>query len=485
MRVVPILETLSPAEHKVLQDWLRHADLYHDGRDTTALFVRSADVRSMMPRGRVAVRLRDALQAVTGDPQVRVHHCRHGLPNRLLAAALALHQGANAHLQAALRKWCEPEALLDVLTQEAVATRRLIWAIANIMGHTPRTLLRSYWHLGGELLAMELKRAWWPDSRPVGKTLAPAELRRFALRWKPRTAEMHKLAPETYRNLTPDAVDDVLDVLRQYGRADGVAAATMVSEEHIQAVAQAAAAIAEQARGKHTERTGWWLIEKDARYEPAQIRQVREALSKLGESLTKDEDSLLRLTKLGWHVDERQNMLVTSSESEMLGYARVLGALVDDAKNVEVVLPTSTSKTVGASKESAAGSPPVRKRGRPKKGSVAGPLAVSNDVWAGWLELIEKAGYSHTRRAHLAASRDGGANRKVRQLRVGVRIRQNTTDRVRDSRIGMRVLLAAAVWSAVTVKNARRTDPAGGRDGRALLTQPDASQAAGPVDASG
>lgn len=452
MRIVPLLEPLKAQEHKALQDWVRHADLYHDGRDTTALFTRSGGGRSMMPRGRVAARLREALQAATRDPRIRVHHCRHGLPNRLLSVALGVATEWNRHLRGLMGEWSDPQALLGALTRETRPTRRLIWAIANILGHSPRTLLRSYWHAGAELLAKELRAAWWPEVPAFGDWQTPALPGLHALRWQARAPGARDLGEESHRPLTPEAVDDVLELLRVHGRADGVAAATMVREADIQAVARVAADLTRRVRGDHAMEKGWWLVDPQARYEPAQVRQTREALSRLHHSL--DQDSIRCLASLGKQIDEKQHMLMCSSMPMLLAHARLLRALVDDVGQVEVVLPAAAWRTAAPGSVASAGPSEPSRQGRPGKGAGAAPLAVDDVAWTGWLSLIRREGLSYTMRTHLATSKSGGANRTVRQLRVGVRIRQNTTDRVRDARVGMRVVLAAAVWSRVGRKGA-------------------------------
>lgn len=450
MRIVPVLERLDPLEQQTLGAWVDHADEYLDGRTTTALFNRAKGDRAMMPRSRVAAQIRFVLQRVTGDPAIRIHHCRHGLPNRLIAACTALRRSGNAHLEPLMRVWTEGRDLLGVLTQQEAPTRRLVWAIANILGHMPATLMRSYWHLGGELLGAEVRQRWWsaadsadvvsPDCCSVLKVVPDDQRQPHAWEWPVQLPPVEPLSAEL--------VDRAIDMLRRHGRADGIADALLISEHQVEDVAAVAGEMVRDSRGDWSERQDWWFAGQAVVYSPSQVTQAQRALAALSQDLT--DEVRAALEQLGECLDDRQHMVMVETPRQFKRFAALLNCLVDEASNVEMVLPTKTVKRLTPEQRMVAeanGTAP--KRGRPSRDALMQPLALDDVAWQPWLRLAQSQGFNTTRRSHLLAARGGGRNRKLRQLRVGLRIRQNGNDRVHDAKTAARVLTSAAVWHAL------------------------------------
>ncbi len=447
VRIVPILEVLDPLESECLDAWVAHADEYLDGRVTTALFTKAKGDRTLVPRSRVAARIRVALHRVTGDPTVRLHHCRHGLPNRLIAVSTSARTLGNAHLEPLMNEWPQAAELLGVLTQQDVPTRRLIWAVANLMGHTPKTLLRSYWHLGGELLGAEARKRWWAVQEKHDQVLDPVPESVDILQVTPRTSVAldwpAEIAPA--QPLTAELVDRTIDMLRRHGRADGVADALLISEPQVQEVATAAFRLVQECRGELSQDRQWWFAGKDVVYSRMQVAQAHRSITQLARDM--NDDAHVGLQRLAEYLDERQNMVIVATPSQFKRYATLLKLLVADAANVEMVLPTQTVKRQSpAERVDAMRNGTAPKRGRPGRDALEQPLAIGDDVWASWIGLAESMGISQARRSHLLSSRGGGKNRKARQVRVGLRIRQNSNDRVHDAKTALRVLTGAAVW---------------------------------------
>jgi integrase len=446
LRVVPFLEVLDPLEQTTLNAWVRHADEYLDGRDTTALFTRGTNTRELTPRSRVAARLRAALHQATGDPSVRVHHCRHGLPNRLIAAATACQLRGSGHLRSLVRQWPEAAAILSVLTQETSVSRRLIWAVANVMGHSVATLLRSYFHLGSELLSREVRARWWRAAEPECESKAGTQNTALrVLNWKARPDQTVELPDEPLAELEPVLIDRTIDMLRRCGRADGIGDALMIHEGQVQAIALTASKLVEQARGAHTERPEWWFATSEVEYAPSQVDQVHRALRVLA---TQELAPLLpAVAQAALNIDESQYLLMVHSQAEFKQFAPILRALVDEPTNVELVLPAATvPRPNRRSPETKEPSAPPPKRGRPTKGAQALALALGDAAWAPWRVLAAEHGCSVAVRSHLAGAKDLGRNRKERQLRCGLRIRMNGKDRVRDAKAACRIVTVAAVW---------------------------------------
>ena len=450
MRVVPILEKLDPLEHQSLEAWVAHADEYLDGRTTTALFTRSKGDRAMMPRSRVAAQIRTVLQQVTGDPTIRIHHCRHGLPNRMIAACTALRNAGNVHLESLMKVWPEGKDLLGVLTQQEVPTRRLVWAIANILGHRPATLLRSYWHLGGEMLGAEVRRHWWPATDLADAVLPascalinilPADRRQTAAWEWPE-----ELPPP--EPMSAELVDRTIDMLRRHGRADGIADALLISEDQVEDVATVAYEMVQDSRGAWSERTDWWFAAQDVVYSQSQVAQAQRAIAEFSHDLT--DEVRAGLEQLPECLDERQHMVMVETPRQFKRFAALLKRLVEDAGNVEMVLPTKTVKRLTLEQRAQAQAKgELPKRGRPGRDASIKPLALDDAAWEPWIRLAQSHEFNVARRSHLLAARGGGRNRNLRQLRVGLRIRQNGNDRVHDAKTATRVLTSAAVWYAL------------------------------------
>lgn len=141
-RTVPCLETLDPVELDILRQWGCHVTEGMSGDAKQPLFAQAAvgmDAQKFVPKQAVVRRVAEALRCATGDPSIRVHHCRHSWATRMLAEV-----DLQADVVGARRF-----RLSLKLVNEADPTRRSVWGIAALMGHaSPNTTLTVYGHAG-------------------------------------------------------------------------------------------------------------------------------------------------------------------------------------------------------------------------------------------------------------------------------------------------------------------------------------------------
>lgn len=185
-RIVPSLESLTAKEEGTLRQWLSHVGDEREDQPRAPLFAlepTGSEALAVVPKQSVARRLAEALRGATGDPTVRVHHCRHSFATRMLANVVSTADWmapSEAGLQARLagladkagkglgstadRLFAHPHSLSSMLVNERDATRRAIWAVAALLGHaSPATTLHVYAHAGHQWLHAWCQQGRWSD----------------------------------------------------------------------------------------------------------------------------------------------------------------------------------------------------------------------------------------------------------------------------------------------------------------------------------
>lgn len=153
-RSVPCLEPLDKMEVDILRQWERHVVEGADADAKQPLFAQAAagtNAQEFVPKQAIARRLAEALRCATGDPTIRVHHCRHSWATRMLAEVAAPEEVIGSLLPLSLQ-----------LVNEVDPSRRLVWGIAVLLGHaSPATTLNVYGHAGHRWLYQWCRRTRW------------------------------------------------------------------------------------------------------------------------------------------------------------------------------------------------------------------------------------------------------------------------------------------------------------------------------------
>ncbi len=151
IRYVPTLIELNENERSIIGKWLTHIDHCHADDRLAGLFSEEEASRTLVSQWKISSRVTDALVVATGDPNARIHYCRHSFgcshSTALLPDGIA---GKNAQFRASLglpspaREANIRLKLLDVDKQ----SRRGMWALAAVIGHAyPATTQHYYCHL--------------------------------------------------------------------------------------------------------------------------------------------------------------------------------------------------------------------------------------------------------------------------------------------------------------------------------------------------
>lgn len=151
IRNVPTLIELNEKERSIIGRWIEHIDHCHGDDRLAGLFSEEEASRTLVSQWKIASRVTDALVVATGDPNARIHYCRHSFGSSnataLLPDGIA---GANTQFRASLGLLSPTSEanirrkLLDVDRQ----SRRGMWALAAVIGHAyPATTQHYYCHL--------------------------------------------------------------------------------------------------------------------------------------------------------------------------------------------------------------------------------------------------------------------------------------------------------------------------------------------------
>lgn len=439
-RVVPCLEVLSEEEQAMLLRWQTHVQTFQAADQLAPLFASTQtgnDSLQLFPRHIVAQRIAQALRAASGDPSLRVHHCRHSYATRLLSAVAGQRDPSSVDLQ--------------MLVYESSPSRRAVWAVASILGHaSPLTTLQTYSHAGHAWLQAWLDRhqpdqpslrerfmgmAWATGmqiksaqkaAQRVGEgaweTRYPALIGKM-LTHRPRMLERVELSPRLPARALPPAecllvvVDRLIDRARRQDEARPLRLGMFLDEMLAQAVLNQAMQFAASKRNKPAQAQDWWCEPADMAYSLHEQRQVDAALERL-RTLTPERRAEL-LEVVGSCLDPVGRMLVVDDVTEFQQCAEVLRLLVDGSSAIEVLVPE-------------VGDEPAE---------TLSPRSVVRELQEA-ARVAEFCVVTHQRvRAHPAQVH----NRFKPTVRVGLRIGTSSDGRIRSAKVMTRVLVTAVV----------------------------------------
>jgi site-specific recombinase XerD len=472
-RIVIQLEEIEPAEHAALSRWREHVNAFSEERRHVPLFSAGIGDKAteLFPRQAIAMRLGQALRTATGDPSIRVHHCRHAYASRLLNLALGLATQSNA----------AGEGVRTELTSAAVPSRRVTWGVAAMMGHaSPRTSLEIYAHCGHRLL----EASWSPrEFRP--RDVDPAEWFAFACARRRKTMQRafqrsngepslavarrlwsrvrllgigpkvelaDKLQPPRLAGAPVGLVtiDRIIDHARQFGRVDGLAARLYISESSIERVLSAAAHFGRGKRRSTAPATQWWFDDPQTNYPAHEIRQIDQGLSALERLERSQLQALADLVERCLIPSSR--MLSIESAEDLEIACRALKHLVENPQSIELLLPAKLPKRL---------TPEQRKERDVRYRRIAERLGRRTGTIKPRLEYSHGITFDEARKLRYVAARAGirvdvlhgrvpGArldrhDRLHGSARFGLRIHENNFDRIRSSKVMTRLLAIAAV----------------------------------------
>ncbi len=195
-RQVPCLDALSSRELELFERVLPADGQYHDRE--TAPYVIEEDWREQ--RWRVRAGILAAIKAVTGNPDLGIHHARHSAGNQV---GIALHRARLPDYWKAFQKddaW-EQAARITLLGRDEVS-RRSSWGGCRFLGHsTPRSTFENYWHYLfdeiGEHLAIDNRvssKERWRHAIVLDERITPIEPEpQPPVEWTFRSATPHHL----------------------------------------------------------------------------------------------------------------------------------------------------------------------------------------------------------------------------------------------------------------------------------------------------
>lgn len=497
-RTVVLLEPMTAIESGVLENWAAHVQTFLSARDIQPLFARNAagvQRRELFPRRTVALRVAQALRAATGDPGTRIHHCRHAYATRMLQLGLGVftpngdpvesHDTARRELTAQVRA---------LLASEPDATRRLLWAIAAMLGHaSPMTTLQTYAHAGHEWLQNWCAHTVWHEVEgfdvDVGEWLAfacgvtlktmqracqravidpdateaptPEEVRvRVALAtWcsVPRLGAGRRVSPTTAlpplrlveSSSTLLSVDRIIDHARKFGRVDGLADRLFVSEAWIEHVLRAAADFGARHRsGRDPGR--WWIVPHDTHYPEHEGVQVDGALERL--QAVPREELAAACVVIDRLIDPARRMVVIERAEDLGPVARLSKRLVDDPQFVKLLVPAKLprrptpeerlERDKAAMQEAAAQKLPYR-RTKPRQPYAA---TITFEQAAGIVASAKSLGITTmTEHGRVAKARSRSHDAHQPGGRFALTLQENAVDVMRSAKVYTRVLAAATV----------------------------------------
>lgn len=497
-RRVVQLEIFDTREDEVLKAWALHVGHYVAQYGEQPLFASGMGLQQrldLFPRQLVTLRVGQALHAASGDPSLRIHHCRHSFATRILSLGLEHDVDGQA---ACVARGRDGSGLLLELASETSPSRRFVWAVAAALGHaSPTTTLQTYFHGGHRLLrSWCLSSVWAPDDDVDAaqwfafacgtslKTMQRAAQRSRSLSntgGDPATAappywairnwsqlpligqgERTKLAAILPRLAVMEpldafnSVDQIIDHVRRFGRTDGLAQRLFVSEEWIQHVIQAAAAFAARHRTKRTPARQWWIEGSDVSYRHHDLVQVHQALKRLQEIDQAELDTACALLER-YLVPSSRMVVVEHPDAleRLFGLARVL---VDDETNIELLLPAeSVPRLRGPGHRSRAEQ--IAAQRAPRQQSAPCRKCVDLEAVAALRDKAVQLGVRVRVHGGVAAARGGSHNWLRPSARAGLSLRMNATDCLRSARTFTRVLAVAAVaWRAQQGSKAFRID---------------------------
>lgn len=441
-RTVPCLEELRAEEHSVLVRWKAHIDAYQSQVGLAPLFAQQQTGPAslhLFPRHIVSLRVGQALRIATGDPSVRVHHCRHSYATRILSGILA--------------PCSERERFSEVLVGEYPPTRRSVWAVASILGHgSPLTTFQSYAHAGHIWLRPWLTQGVWRAGSPREQLLSIAwatgmkiksaqkTLQRMGedgaidrcsatiermLRHRPVESErVSRQLCLPARKRLPDggqflAADRLIDRARRHVGERGQSLGLLVDEQWSEVVLNQALQLAASKRAMPATVDDWWLEGRDVPYSLHEQRQIDHALEALEAVDPVRRSALLEMAARC--LDPMGRMLVIEDPGQFKACGDLLQLLTEFAQNVEILVPEEQ----GASQAGASGD----------LSRLVQEVSLS----------AQKARFSVVRHKRVRAPQGQSHNRFKSSVRVGMRIRESNEGRVRSAKVMTRVLLSAVI----------------------------------------
>jgi hypothetical protein len=462
-------------------------ETFATGSDIRPLFAASVtgnQAIQLFPRRVVALRVGQALRLATGDPSIRVHHCRHAYATRLLLIGLgqATHASSDKKQRKVQRDLMQ--RMREVLTGEIDATRRLIWAIAVQLGHgSPLTTCETYAHGGHLILRQWCMDVLWRSPDDVCAAEWMAWCTGTTLKTMQRDFQRHQLKSEEERSARvlaqwsrmrrlgdgrrvrpatalPDlrlvegantliSTDLIIDHARRFGRIDGLAERLFVSELWVEVVVLAAGKFASRHRTPSTPANQWWIESEEVQYAQHEHPDIEVALQAL-EALN---PAVLRThcQKVEPFLVPSARMVVIECEQTLTSAATLAKTIVEDSHVVQLLVPAKLPKRLSPAERERRDNLARRKAAlmkipyQPRKPRLAHERAIEFD---GSRELVDRArelGLSVIHHGRTAGARDGTHDWRRAGARLAVRIGENGHDNVRSAKVFTRILASAIV----------------------------------------
>jgi len=166
-RKIPVYALLTPEELIDLKEWLAHRKTQEaKGPFSGHIFASKASNQSHIPEDKLLEELHALMREVTKDGAIRFHHLRHSFASHMNTTLMSSHMGQPNPMYALLPH-SESEvarcvAMRERLYRNANMTRRDLWAIATLLGHSgPDVSLEHYIH------TFDLGLAWHLDDPEI------------------------------------------------------------------------------------------------------------------------------------------------------------------------------------------------------------------------------------------------------------------------------------------------------------------------------
>jgi len=164
-RKLPLSVLLTPEECQRLREWKRSREKQAAGdrADRGFLFALPGSGQPFVSEDRVFDAIRTAMHRATGDASLRFHHLRHSMASWFMIALVLADLGVDADIFSHLPRTVEwlrrAQALREGLYGNGHPTRRHLYAIASLLGHSgPDISSGSYIHLYDVALKLVLDR---------------------------------------------------------------------------------------------------------------------------------------------------------------------------------------------------------------------------------------------------------------------------------------------------------------------------------------
>ncbi len=507
-RLVLILEALHPIETRALDGWAEHVRTFASARDIRPLFALAAggaQGSELFPRRVIALRIAQALRLATGDPSTRIHHCRHTYASRILSLGLddLATNGSSRQANGECAKLIE--VVRELLTSEPDATRRLVWAVAVMLGHaSPMTTLETYFHAGHLLLRQWcIKKTWvchFQDERAewiaftcgvtvrtmqraferarqagddhrqpeegevrISSMVAKRSLAEIAQNtWtripvlgKGRRVKLGKSLPPILL-VDPSNVlvssDRIIDHARKFGRVDGLAERLFVTESWIEHVLLAARQFADARRTRKTPVEQWWIEGADMSFPEHEESQVHRALEKLASFDSAKLDGASAIVSR--YLVPSARMVVIEGESELRQMVELTRHVVDDPVHIQMLIPVNLPRRLPPEQRKARDDEARRiavlnntphKRSKPRRSYDS---VISFEGSDAVQELAHSLGISTRPHGRVSGARDKAHSWVDPSERFGLRVRENAVDAIRSAKVYARLLASMAVARA-------------------------------------